>query len=137
MKLSHLLAQRAELLRLARLANLAYAHQALSSFAERIERGHIRGLVCLRPIDPAAERYCTALQALEGSQSVLDEHFSDEDLLLLADMIGFATGHPGLEHTFRIDELSEFIVSLRTELFRAGVRFDPLGVPLTEEWNQR
>ncbi|MDO8543501.1 MAG: hypothetical protein Q7S40_23930 [Opitutaceae bacterium] len=137
MKLSHLLSQRPELLRQVRLANLAYAYQTLCDFAGRIARAQIRGRVSLKPIDAAAERYCASLTALQGNQSVLDEHFSDEDILLLADVVGFATGHPGFEHTFAIEELSEFIVSLRAELFRSGVRFDLGGAPLTERSHHR
>lgn len=136
MKLSDLLLQRPNLLRQVRLANLAFAYQTLSGFAARVAQANIRGRVSLKPIDPAADRYCTTLTALETSQSVIEEHFSDEDLLLFADVIGFATGHPGFELTFYIDELSEFIAPLRTELVRAGVTLDACDARLPKESNQ-
>lgn len=136
MKLSHLLSQRPDLLKQVRLANLAFAYQTLSDFAARIARANLRGRVTLQPVDPSADRYCPSLIALESSQSVIEEHFAEEDLLLLSDVIGFATGHPGFELTFHLDELDEFVAPLRAELMRSGVRLDMTSTPLTEQSNQ-
>ncbi len=61
MKLSQLVSLRPSLLRQARLANLAYAHETLRAFAARIARAGLRGTVCLKPVDPDAERFCAAL----------------------------------------------------------------------------
>lgn len=128
MKLSKLLSQRPELLRQVRLANLAFAYNALVDFAARAQRGALRGAVSLKPADPAAERYCATLTALEGSQAKIEEHFTDEDLMLLADVVAFATGHPGFEVTFRIEEMEDdFIAPLRSELERAGVSLPGTG----------
>lgn len=122
MKLSKLLTNRPDLLRQVRLANLAFAYQTLSDFAARVERTTLRGAVSLKPADPSADRYCATLTALECNQSLIEEHFTDEDLLLLADVIAFATGHPGFEVTFHLEDLEDdFIAPLRAELERSGV----------------
>lgn len=124
MKLSQLLALRPDLLRQIRLANLAFAYQALRDFAVRIERARLHGRVTLKPVDPDAERYFASLTALDTNQSLIEEHFTEEDLALLADVLGFATGHPQHELTFHIDQLAEFVEPLRADLERAGVRVD-------------
>ena len=124
-KLSILLTERERLLRQARLANLAFAYHTLGDFAERIGRAQLRGAVSLEPVAPAEERYCATLSALEGSQSVIEEHFTDEDLMELADVIAFATGHSGLEMTFRLEEVPDvFLAPLRAELEREGIAID-------------
>jgi hypothetical protein len=123
MKLSQLLSQRADLLRQVRLANVAYAYQTLGEFATRVTRAGLCGRVVLKPVNPEEDRYCVTLIALEASQSIIEEHFTDEDLALLADVIGFATGHPAHELTFDIEDLrGDFVAPLRTELERAGVQ---------------
>lgn len=136
MKLSKLLAQRTDLLRQVRLANLAFAYQTLSDFAARIERAQLWGAVSLKPADPSVDRYCATLTALECNQSLIEEHFTDEDLMLLADVVAFATGHPGFEVTFHLDDLEDdFIAPLRAELERAGVVIEESGKRV-EEPNQ-
>lgn len=128
MKLSKLLSQRPALLRQVRLANLAFAYQALVDFAARVDRAALCGAVSLKPADPNAERYCATLTALECNQSLIEEHFTDDDLMLLADVIAFATGHPGFEVKFHLDDLEEdFIAPLRAELERAGVAVETPG----------
>ena len=124
MKLSHLLTQRPELLRQVRLANLAFAYDALRNFADRVARAGLQGRVTLKPINPDDESYCVTLTAHESSQSVIEEHFSDEDLVVFADVLGFATGHPTHELTFYIDHLDEFVTQLRHDLEQAGVALD-------------
>lgn len=121
-KLSTLLRQRDALLRQARLANLALAYQTLSDVAARIARGGLSGSVALAPVAPDDERYWPTLTALEGSQSVIEEHFADEDVFELADTLAFLTGNPAAEVTFRLEELEEqFLAPLRAELMREGV----------------
>ena len=125
MKLSNLLAQRRALLQQARLANLAFAHQRLSDFARRIVRARLAGEVRLQQATPDAERYWASLTALQGSQSVIEEHFTDDDIMDLADVIAFATGETDVDFTFRVEELSDrFLAPLREQLVRAGVVID-------------
>lgn len=135
MKLSKLLSQRQNLLRQARLSNLAFAYQALCEFAARVERADLGGAVSLKPADPSADRYAATLTALEFNQSVIEEHFTDEDIMLLADVIAFATGHPGFEVTFHLDDMEDdFIAPLRAELERSGVTVE--GANHVEKPNQ-
>ncbi|MBI2497130.1 MAG: hypothetical protein HYV75_04145 [Opitutae bacterium] len=120
----HLLLQhRAALLRQARLANLAFAHQRLGNLAARIARARLRGRVRLDPGDPEAERPWPALTALEGSQAVLEEHFLDEDGVELADILEFLGKDVNADGvTFRLEEVeSRFLAPLRRELESAGV----------------
>lgn len=132
MKLSNLIAQRPELLRQVRLANLAHAYQTVLDFAARVTRAGLRGSVLLRPVNPDEERFCVTLTALEGNQSVIEEHFSDEDLIVLADVLGYATGHPTHELNFEIDQLDEFLVPLRTDLERSGIQVDTPASPVEQ-----
>ena len=80
MNFHQLILQRDALLRQARLANAAYAHERLGEFAARIARARLRGAVSLEPGDPAGEQPWPGLTALEGSQAVLAEHFLDEEV---------------------------------------------------------
>jgi hypothetical protein len=130
MEINHLLRQRSALLRRTRLANVAYAYAELGAFAGRIERGNLRGAVTLHPADPAAGRAWPGLVAEEGSQAVLDEHFLEEELLDLADLLAFATGtEPGKAFSFRLEEFARrFRHPLRQELKGAGVEL-PEGKP--------
>lgn len=123
-KLSQLIAQRAELLRQVRLTNLAYAYQSVLEFNERVARVGLKGRVLLKPVNPEEDRFCVTLTALEGNQSVIEEHFSDEDLVLLSDVLGYATGHPTHDLSFELEHLDEFLEPLRNDLERAGVRMD-------------
>jgi len=132
MKLSNLIAQRPELLRQVRLANLAHAYQTLLDFATRINRAGLHGSVLLRPVSPDEERFCVTLTALEGNQSVIEEHFSDEDLIVLADVLGYATGHPTHDLNFEIDQLDEFLIPLRADLERAGIQVDTSSSPVEQ-----
>lgn len=125
MKLSFLLAQRPTLLRQARLANLAFAHERLTGFARRIACAQLRGEVRLQPPAQGSERFWAALIALEGAQSVIEEHFTDEDIMDLTDVIAYASGENERELTFRIEELADqFLRPLRAQLEDAGVQLD-------------
>lgn len=136
MKLSKLLLQRTDLLRQVRLANLAFAYHTLGEFARRVACGGLRGSVTLKPVCADEDRYVATLTALECNQSPIEEHFTDEDILLLSDVVAFATGHPGFEVTFHLDQLTDdFINPMRAELERAGVDVD-FKAPRIEQPNQ-
>jgi hypothetical protein len=133
MNLSTLLAQRQMLLRQTRLANLAFAYVRLGDLAVRIARARMHGSVNLKQAAPEAEACWASLTALEGNQSVIEEHFTDEDITLFADAIAFVTGENHLDLTFHIEELAErFVAPLRHQLEQAGVVFDYAAAPITE-----
>lgn len=126
MKLSLLLLQREALLRQTRLANLAFVYRHLGSVVARISRAQLRGEVCLQLAEPAAERYWPVLTAREGNQSVIEEHFTDANILELADLIGFITGKAGVDTTFRLENMAaEFLAPLEQKLEEAGVELEP------------
>ena len=123
MNFHQLLQQRADLLRRTRLANAAFAYQRLGVFVARLARARLHGLVALWPGDPADERPWPALTALEDSQVAIEEHFLDEDIVELVDILGFLGEdvHSG-GLTFRLEELeSVYLPQLRRELEAAGI----------------
>lgn len=131
MKLSSLLAQRRALLQQARLANLAFAFERLSEFNRRIIRARLGGDVRLQQAAPGADRYWASLTALQGSQSVIEEHFTDDDLMDLADVLAYATGENDLDLTFRVEELGDrFLAPLRGRLEQAGIAIDRSEFPV-------
>ncbi len=123
MNVSRLLSQRNALLRQARLANLAYAYHRLSEFGARIERAHLQGEATLQLVDAARENLWPTLTAYECNQAVLDEHFLDEDIVELADILVFLTEDlTTTDFNFRLEELEpRFVPDLRAELEAAGV----------------
>ena len=127
-KLSILLTQRRALLRQARLANLAFAYHTLNALTTRLDAARIAGAVTLKPMAPAEERYWPVLQADDFNQSVLEEHFSDQDVMDLADVIAFVTANDTAEISFRLEALADtFLIPLRLELEREGVAIDEAG----------
>jgi hypothetical protein len=129
MNLSKLLASRESILARARLANVAFAYVTLNQLAAVVRRGQISGFVRLQQLDEKEERYWATLTALSGSQSVLDEHFSDDDVAAMADAVAIASPGVGLDVTFRLEDLeSEYIGPLELALERAGVSLDTPGV---------
>lgn len=125
MKLSELLAHRQALLRQAHLANLAFAHERLGEFVARIARGRLRGPVSLKRAEPETGRAWPTLTALLGHQSVIEEHFSDEDIIDLADVIGYAVEAREAEVVFDLSEVHElFQEPVRLALQEAGVYVD-------------
>lgn len=125
MKLTTLLAQRQALLRQAHLANLAFAYQRLGEFAQRIARAGLRGPVVLKRADPENGREWPTLIALRGSQAVLEEHFSDEDIIDLADVIAYALDARDAEVAFDLSELRTlFQRPVCLALEEAGVQLD-------------
>ena len=132
-KLSTLLIHRRAMLQKARLANLAFAYATLQKFLGRITRAQLTGRVTLKHAAPHADRYWASLTALDTSQSVIEEHFADEDLMDLADVLAFITGNDALEITFDLEDLSElFLVPLRVELEREGITIDQPNAPIEE-----
>lgn len=125
MKLSSLLIQRRALLKKARLANLAFAYERLDNFARRVARAHLLGKVRLQSASLEAQRYLPTLTALECNQSLIEEHFNDEDLLDFADVLTYVSNENQLDLVFRLEELDvRFLMPLREELAKAGVRID-------------
>lgn len=125
MKISELLATRQALLRQTQLANLAFAYQTLQRFAARIAQANLRGLVRLRPADPADECFWATLTALEGNQSVIEEHFADHELIELAEALELATEGEFTALDFRLEEMGDqFMPPIRHILTQAGVVLD-------------
>ena len=132
MNFSQLIAQREMLLRQTRLANVAFAYRELARYAERIARAKLRGEVELREAEPDAETYWATLTAIDGSQSVIEEHFADEDIIELADLVAYATEADEVCEIFRIEDLyDEYVAPLRSELEAAGVKVETVS-DLTE-----
>jgi hypothetical protein len=123
MNLQQILHHRDALLRQARLANTAFAYVRLGEFAARIARARLRGAVALRAGDPAGDHPWPGLAALEGSQAVLEEHFLDEEIVELTDILRFIgedLADAGL--TLRLEELAaRYLPRLRRDLEAAGV----------------
>lgn len=137
MNFHQLLQQRDTLLRQARLANVAFALHRLHLFTARIARAGLRGDVTLSLTDPDTDRRWPVLTAHTANQSVLEEHFTDEDIIELADVLTFADITTGsTEFTFRIDELEALAgPRLRQELAAAGV-ITPANPRLQEDSRQ-
>lgn len=132
MKLTALLDQRQALLRQAHLANLAFAYERLGDYARRIARAGLRGPVVLKRADPENGREWPVLIALRGSQAVLDEHFSDEDIIDMADVLAYALDARDAEVAFDLGELrSLFQRPVRLALEEAGIRIDEPVAPPT------
>jgi hypothetical protein len=125
MKLSKLLASRQSILRQAHLANLGQAYFTLRQLGDRVASARLCGRVRLQPADPREERYAAALTALTGSQARIEEHFSDEELMLLADAVALAIEAEFAEIEFNLEELdARFAAPLRVALEHAGVILD-------------
>lgn len=123
MNFHQLLQQRDALLRQAKLANTAYAYERLAVFADRIARARLQGLVGLRPGDPAEDQPWPGLDALEGSQAVLEEYFLEEEIIELTDILVFLGEDLSTDgFRFRLEELAgRYLPQLRRELETAGI----------------
>lgn len=129
MNLSNLIASRETVLAQARLANMAFAYATLKRISAVVNRTGLTHLVRLQQPNEHEERYCASLQALTGSQAVLDEHFSDDDVLALADAIAVCTPGVGLDATVMLQALeAQYVVPLELALQRAGVNLDSSGL---------
>lgn len=123
MNFHQLIQQHESLVRQARLANIAYAWRRLADFAGRFERAQLRGPARLRLAEPEAERLWPVLVPLEANASVVEEHFTDEDVVELADLLAFAGAAPDDgEIGIRFDTFArQFLPGLEEELRRAGI----------------
>jgi hypothetical protein len=125
MKLSQLLATRLLVNRQATLANLAYAYLTLAQFADRVDGARLRGRVRLHCGGTGDEPGWAALTALDGSQSVIEEHFDDDEILELADAIATALDADFTDLVFPLEKLrTRFAAPLRRRLDRAGITID-------------
>ena len=126
MKLSALLASRPTILRQAALAHIAAAWLTLHYASVRIAAAGLHGTVRLTQSDPEAdEAPWAALTSDEIRASVLEEHFNEDDLIELADAIGYATDCDRIDVEFPLDRLGEIYGEplLRT-LKKSGVTLD-------------
>ena len=125
MKLSDLLASRKTIVQQAALANLAYAYEVLTAFADRIANARLRGIVRLQQASEPREGEWPTLTALTGNQSVIDEHFTDSDILEMAEAVFFVTDNRERDASFPIEELAALhLAPLRELLEKSGVTFD-------------
>ncbi len=123
MKFDDLLNYRDELVRHARLANVAYAYQWLTDFSARVAQSGLRGEVMLRAADAEGNPRKPRLHAVDFNQSVVQEHFLDEEIAELSDVLAFAhNGSLIVELKFRIEEVAaRFLPALRRELEESEV----------------
>ena len=123
MKFQELLNRRNELLRQARLANVAYAYQWLGDIAERIEHAGLHGSVTLRGPDSEQEQGTAVLVANDFSQAVVQEHFLEEEIAELHAVLAFVHGAGVIvELKFELDEIAaRYLPSLRQALEAADV----------------
>lgn len=138
MNFRQLLQQRDALLRQARLANVAFAYERLGVFGARIARARLQGLVALRPGDSTGEQPWPSLVALEGSQAVLEEHFLDEEIVELTDILGFLGEElPPEGCRFRLEDLAgTFLPQLARELEAAGIALTGAADPVQDHERQ-
>lgn len=136
MKLSALLASRSSILRQAALAHGAAAWATLQNLSARIARNRLAGVVRLRrdipgPRDPDA---WPSLTSDTIRASVLEEHFSDEDVFALAEALAYATDVDRLDLSFPLETLGEtYAAPLLASLEKAGVTLDIDALPDRED----
>lgn len=128
MKLSTLLSQRPALLQQVRLANVAFAYHTLSVFAGRVAQARLQGTAILRQANPDEGQYAATLTVPTSRQSVVDEHFTEDDLMGVADVFAFVLGKTSedlAEVTFNLEDVADlFVAPLRRELEQAGIALD-------------
>lgn len=126
MKLSDLIASRPSILRKAALAHTAAAWATIQHCSERIANNGLRGTVHLRQGDPSAgESPWATLTSEDLRPSVIEEHFTEDDLLALAESLAFATDSARADLVFRLETLSEdYGTPLLHTLQKAGVTID-------------
>ncbi len=123
MKFDDLLNYRDELVRHARLANVAYAYQWLSQFSARVAQSGLRGEVVLRAADSEGNPRRPMLIASDFSQAVVQEHFLDAEIAELAEVLAFVhNGSVVITLKFRLEEVAaRFLPALRRELEESEV----------------
>ncbi len=125
MKLSDLIASRPLILRQAALAHTAAAWSTLQHLSDRIASAGLRGTVHLSQGDPAGESPLPVLASDELRPSVLEEHFTEDDVFALAEALAFATDTDRLDLTFALQTLGEtYAPALQQALEKAGVVLD-------------
>lgn len=134
MKLSALLASRPTILRQAALAHTAAAWLTLQHASSRIAAAGLHGIVRLRQGDPAEDEAPWAtLTSNEIRPSVLEEHFTEDDLVEIAEALSYATDTDHADHEFPIQSLAGYATPLLHTLEKAGVTLDiderALGMP--------
>lgn len=132
MKLSALLASRPAILRQAALAHAAAAWATLQKLSARIAQNRLSGVVQLRrdgpgPEDPAA---WPSLTSETIRASVLEEHFTDEDVFALAEALAYATDDERVDLAFALESLGDtYAAPLLATLEKAGVILDLDALP--------
>ena len=118
MKFEELLIHRDELLKAARLANLAHAYQWLGNFTGRITRSGLHGRVVLYGPNPEAHLHEPVLAAKSFSQAVIDEHFLQEEITeLYAILKCVHDSNLILKAKFRLEDLGDiYLPALRRTL---------------------
>jgi hypothetical protein len=126
MKLSALLASRPTILRQAALAHTAAAWLTLHHASLRIAAGGLHGCVRLLQGDPAdGEVAWATLTSDDIRPSVLEEHFTEDDLIEIAEALAYATDTERADLEFRIETLGEtYATPLLHSLEKAGVTLD-------------
>jgi hypothetical protein len=134
MKFSQLLNQRDALLRQARLANIAFAYAWLQAFAGRAARARLHGGFTLRAGDSVEGPPWPTLDSETTSPAVLAEHFLEEDIVELADILAYLhDGSRPPERPMRWADFEQSILpALRRELEMAGI---PTQEPASPEPN--
>jgi hypothetical protein len=126
MKLSALLASRSTILRQAALAHTAAAWLTLQNASTRISAAGLHGTVRLTQADPdSGEAPWATLTSDEIRPSVLEEHFTEDDIVELADAVAYASDSALVDVDFLIETLDEaYAAPLRHALEKAGVTLD-------------
>lgn len=125
MNLSALLASRPTILRQAALAHTAAAWLTLKRASARIAAARLTGMVHLRQGDPAADEIPWATITSDTIRpSVLEEHFTEDDLVELAEALAFATDSSHADIEFPIETLESYAAPLARSLQKAGVTLD-------------
>ena len=125
MKLSALLASRPTILRQAALAHTAAAWLTLHRLSTRIAQARLAGVVHLRQDDPDSDDAPWAtLTSDDIRASVLEEHFTEDDLIELADAVAYATDVSYADIEFPIESLAAYAEPLLRMLQKAGVTVD-------------
>src|SRR5688572_10974801 len=108
MKLSALLASRPAILRQAALAHAATAWATLQKLSTRIAQNRLSGVVQLRRDPPGSGEPSSTWPTLTSDTiraSVLEEHFTDEDVFALAEALAYATDDEQLDLRFALENL--------------------------------
>lgn len=95
-----------KVLEVIRIAKLAFAYQQLGKFAERIAKAGLRGKVVLRGENPGGDQPRSVLIAHGFSQSVIEEHFLQEEITVLHAVLAYVNqADPIYEMRFRLEDI--------------------------------